>query len=89
MSSITDGVISTDLAGGIVEANEAALHLIGLKREALVGTTVDDHLEFFDEMTRSPLRQPGDSGPHRSGAPAPCRFPGTRSFGQKPASNSP
>ncbi len=58
LSSIADGVISTDLAGGIVEANEAALHLAGLKREALVGTPVDEHLTFVDEMTRSTVRSP-------------------------------
>jgi PAS domain S-box-containing protein len=58
LSSITDGVISTDLAGGVVEANEAALHLIGLKRETLLGTSIDEHLEFVDEMTRMPVRSP-------------------------------
>jgi PAS domain S-box-containing protein len=58
LSSIADGVISTDLSGGIVEVNEAALHLIGLKREALVGTSVDEHLEFVDEMTRMAVRSP-------------------------------
>ena len=58
LSSITDGVISTDLAGGVVEANEAALHLIGLKREVLLGTSIDEHLEFVDEMTRMPVRSP-------------------------------
>ncbi len=58
LSSIADGVISTDLAGGIVEVNEAALHLIGLKREVLVGTSVDEHLEFVDEISRMPVRSP-------------------------------
>ncbi len=58
LSSIADGVISTDLAGGVVEINEAALHLLGLKREVLVGSSVDEHLEFVDEMTRQPVRSP-------------------------------
>jgi PAS domain S-box-containing protein len=58
LSSIADGVISTDLSGCVVEANEAALHLVGLTRETLVGASVDEHLEFIDEMSRTPVRSP-------------------------------
>jgi PAS domain S-box-containing protein len=58
LASIADGVISTDLAGGIVEINEAALQLTGLKEEELAGTPLSDHIEFLDEMTRQAVRSP-------------------------------
>ena len=58
LGSIADGVISTDLMGVVVQANDAALTLLGLQREALVGWPLADHIEFLDEATRLAERSP-------------------------------
>ena len=43
LSSIADGVISTDLGGHIVQANETASALLGVGRDALLGKLLDEH----------------------------------------------
>ncbi len=58
LASIADGVISTDLGGKIVQANAAALALLGVKRDALLGRTLEEHMEFLVEPGRKPMRNP-------------------------------
>ena len=58
LSSIADGVISTDLGGHIMQVNEAALGLLGVKRDALLGKLLDRHVEFLEEPARKPMRNP-------------------------------
>ena len=58
LGSIADGVISTDLLGVVVQANDAALALLGLRRESLVGWPLDEHIDFLDESTRLAERSP-------------------------------
>ncbi len=48
-------MISTDLEGRVVQANDAALHLLGLKRDAILGQPIDDHLGFHEAGSRAPL----------------------------------
>ncbi len=58
LASIADGVISTDLGGKVVQANAAALALLGVKRDAILGRTLDEHVEFLVEPGRKPMRNP-------------------------------
>ncbi len=58
LASIADGVISTDLNGGVVQVNEAALQLLGVPREEILGHSVDDFMEFLEEEGRSAIRSP-------------------------------
>lgn len=58
LRSIAEGVIATDLFSRVVEVNEAALRLTGLKREVIVGAMLDDCLRFIDEATGSPVESP-------------------------------
>ena len=59
LGSIADGVVSTDLGGKIVHVNDAALALLGVGRDALLGQSVEERLTFFTEsdgaVTRSPV----------------------------------
>ena len=58
LASIADGVISTDLIGAVVQVNEAALSLLGIRREEITGHSVDDFMEFLEEAGRSAIRSP-------------------------------
>ena len=58
LGSIADGVLATDLAGVVVQANDAALTLLGTSREAFVGQPLDEQIEFLDENTRLAARSP-------------------------------
>ena len=58
LGSIADGVISTDLVGRVVEVNEAALALLGMRREELLGKSVDERLSFVSELDGSVVRSP-------------------------------
>lgn len=58
LSSIADGVVSTDLSGHIVQANEAALALLGEKRESLLGKFLDKHITFLEDPGRKPFCNP-------------------------------
>lgn len=58
LRSIAEGVIATDLFSRVVEVNEAALRLTGLKREAIVGAMLDDCLRFIDEATGAAIESP-------------------------------
>ena len=58
LSSIADGVISTDLGGKVVQANEAALSLLGTKRETLLGKSLDENLTFLEAPARKAMRNP-------------------------------
>ena len=55
LGAIADGVISTDLDGRIVQANDAALHLLGLKLDALLHQPIDEHLGFLEAGARAPM----------------------------------
>ena len=58
LGAIADGVISTDLDGRIVQANDAALHLLGLRHDALLNRPVDEHLAFLEATSRSAVDSP-------------------------------
>ena len=53
LGAIADGVISTDLDGRIVQANDAALRLLGLKLDALLHQPIDDQLGFLEAGART------------------------------------
>ncbi len=55
LGAIADGVISTDLDGRVVQANDAALHLLGLKLDAILHQPIDDHLGFLEAGARAPM----------------------------------
>ena len=58
LGSIADGVISTNLVGVVVQANDAALKLLDVHRDHLVGQPLDEYVEFLDEGTRLAVRSP-------------------------------
>ena len=58
LASIADGVISTDLIGAVVQVNDAALSLLGVRREEILGHSVDAFMEFLEEAGRSAIRSP-------------------------------
>lgn len=58
LRSIAEGVIATDLFSRVVEVNESALRLTGLKRETIVGAMLDDCLRFIDEATGGSVESP-------------------------------
>ena len=58
LGSIADGVLSTDLAGRIVQVNDAALALFGTRRDELLGQSADEWLQFFNEADRTEARNP-------------------------------
>lgn len=58
LRSIAEGVIATDLFSRVVEVNEAALRLTGLKRETILGAMLDDCLRFIDEATGGSVESP-------------------------------
>ena len=58
LGSIADGVLSTDLVGRVVQANDAALALLGAGREELLGVSVDERLSFVSEVDGSAVRSP-------------------------------
>ncbi len=58
LGSIADGVISTDLDGRVVQANDAALALLGVPRDALLGAAIAEHLSFYTEASGAPEGSP-------------------------------
>ena len=58
LGSIADGVLSTDLVGRVVQVNDAALALLGIGREALLGVSADERLGFVSEVDGSAVRSP-------------------------------
>ena len=58
LGAIADGVISTDFNGQIVQANDAALHLLGLHLDALMGQPVDEVVSFLEAGDRSAVDSP-------------------------------
>lgn len=55
LGAIADGVISTYLDGRVVQANDAALHLLGLKLDAILHQPIDEHLGFLEAGARAPM----------------------------------
>ena len=55
LGAIADGVISTDLDGRVVQANDAALGLLGLRLDALLRQPVEEHLSFLEAGSRAPV----------------------------------
>ncbi len=53
LGAIADGVISTDLDGRVVQANDAALHLLGLRHDALLHQPIDEHVTFLEAGNRT------------------------------------
>ncbi len=58
LGSIADGVISTNLVGVVVQANDAALKLLDVHRDNFIGEPLDEYVEFLDEGTRLAVRSP-------------------------------
>lgn len=58
LHSIGDGVISTDVRGGIDYANPAALAIVGGPPDALVGKALDDVLRLVSSRSRQRIANP-------------------------------
>ena len=52
LGAIADGVISTDLEGHVVQANDAALHLLGLRLDGLLRRPVEESIALLDAGSR-------------------------------------
>ncbi len=58
LASIGDGVITTDLQGRILHANQVAQSLLGWTEEEIAGRSLDEVFRIVDELTREKVESP-------------------------------
>jgi len=58
LASIGDGVITTDLQGRILHANQVAQSLLGWTEEEIAGRSLDEVFRIVDELTREQVESP-------------------------------
>jgi diguanylate cyclase (GGDEF)-like protein/PAS domain S-box-containing protein len=58
LNSISDAVISTDIAGNVTYLNQVAEKMTGWSREEASGRPVDEVFKIVDAITREPARNP-------------------------------
>ncbi len=58
LASIGDGVITTDLQGRILHANQVAQSLLGWTEQEMAGRSIDDVFRVVDELTREKVESP-------------------------------
>lgn len=58
LSSIGEGVISTDLSGNIIYVNHVAEEILDIKEKELLGQLFNDSVKFYKADTRIPVHSP-------------------------------